>query len=273
MRSWTASRCGLRAAGARTSAQRRRALTNTPLHLLPRQLGDDVKKQKADIDALRGELEAQIAALAAQVCEFEGEFARTSAQLAAAEAAPGPAACALSPLDEDPAGPDDDCAAELDAARAALAAADAELAAAQAAVAERRRLASEAERALGPDEAALAATVAQAEALEDAAGAGARGAHLALASESAAQYTSELVALLRGLSGVELLGARGDAMTLRLAGHALALRMAPGSTALVGATLEPPTVAVEDLVAGAGRRADVAVREVQARLAAAGHVC
>jgi prefoldin subunit 5 len=153
-----------------------------------------VKKQKAEIDGLRTELEAQIAVLAEQVGEFDGEFARTAAQLAVAEAGACPGG--LVPLRED-AAVDADADEAMEAAQAALEAADAELAAAQAAVAERRREAAEAERSLGPDEAALAATLAQAEALEDAAGAGVRGADLALQSESAAQYTSELCALLR----------------------------------------------------------------------------
>ncbi len=152
-----------------------------------------MKKQKAEIDALRTELEAQIGALSEQVGDFESEFARTAAQLAAAESGACPSG--LAPLSEDVDA--DDVDDGMESARVALEAADAELAAAQAAVAERRREASEAERSLGPDEAALAATLAQVEALEDAAGAGAKGAHLALQSESAAQYTSELCALLR----------------------------------------------------------------------------
>jgi hypothetical protein len=77
----------------------------------------------------------------------------------------------------------------------------------------------------------------------------------------------------RGLSGVELVAARGESLLLRLAEHTLTLRLEAGSTALRDAELQPPTVAVEDVVAHAGRRVDVAVREVQARLAAAGHVC
>lgn len=234
-----------------------------------------MKKQKAEIDGLRAELEAQIGALSEQVCDFEGEFARTAAQLAAAEAAPR-APVALAPLSEDAdADADADAGVDegLDGARAALEAADAELREAQAAVAERRRQAAEAERSLGPDEAALAATLAQVEALEDAQGSGARGAVLALQSESAAQYTSELCALLRGLSGVELLQAREESLVLRLqAAHTLQLRLQPGSLALAAAQLQPPSVAVDDIVRHASRRVDVAVREVQARLAAAGHV-
>ena len=52
--------------------------------------------------------------------------------------------------------------------------------------------------------------------------------------------------------------------------YGLALRLRAGSTAVVAATLSPPEVAVDDIVAAAEGRAQahsVVVREVRARLA------
>ncbi len=84
-----------RSAQTRGSAPASMLLTAQP----PVQLSEEVKKQKAELDALRADVEQRCARVAAAAAAFDAEHARVSAQLASAPAPPAGRA-ALSPLPE-----------------------------------------------------------------------------------------------------------------------------------------------------------------------------
>jgi hypothetical protein len=84
-------------------------------------------------------------------------------------------------------------------------------------------------------------------------------------TETSAQFASELVALLRGLSGLEVLSAAPELLRLRLGGgHSLSLQLTPGAPPRVraGALEGPHAQPVGELVRQCEGRLEAVVREV-----------
>ena len=191
--------------------------------------GEEVKSQKAEAEALRTELLAGIAALAEELAAFQTEHAKAGAQLAALGAQPAAVVkgqARLPPLSE---------AGET------------------LTLCEREREASSAERSLAGLEAQLKGLEASCLAAEAGLAGGAGGempllppapvaSQLVVQTETSAQFASELVALLRGLSGLEVLSAAPEMLRLRLGGgHSLSLQLVPGAPPRVrAAALEGP---------------------------------
>ncbi|KAK9824827.1 hypothetical protein WJX81_002831 [Elliptochloris bilobata] len=231
--------------------------------------------------AAQAEYAAQREALSAQLNDLSSSVAEANTAAVSAAAARDAAVAGLGSerLDE---------AAE----RTKMVAAAAETRVHEAAIVAQEAEAAELQAAIRSEEDELQSLQAQ---IEHAKAAAAATASKAAAAGPAAprfagalEWCEGLDALLAALGGVHLEAVGRDELRLRLAVHAdaawepalgtamasaeygLVLRLQPGGTAVAGASLAPPEVAVDDIVAAAQGRPQApgfVVREVRARLA------